>query len=537
MKDYKITLSECKNDHIIENISLKEFENSQKIDLSKIECNNCNEKNKGNSFKNEFFKCIDCQINLCPLCKESHDKNHNIIDYDKTFYICQIHNDSFIKYCKKCKINICMFCEDDHKNHETIYFSTIITNKKYLQTKLNELKSAIDKFDNGLNQIFLILNEVKENFRLYYKIINDLILNYDNRNKNYELLMNVKEIYNNEEIINDLDMINNEEKALNKFNGIIEIYNKIKKAKKWTIEKEKEELIENCRILEKNFEYINKINKDLKEKYEILQKENNELKLNKNDNDNNNEEFEEMKEKLELIGKVIEMGNDKNNICTKYNLGNKFLVTELIHSDFITSEKVINVMLEVDRNDFAPKNPYANRPQYIGYNVTISAPHMHAYALEHLKDYCKEGVNILDVGSGSGFLTVALSKMANDKARVVGIEHIEELYQFGINNVKKNHSKLINNNNIIFVKGDGRLGCKKYGPYKAIHVGAATENIPKELLNQLACNGRMFIPVGKKGETQHIYLVDKDSTGKISYLSILSVCYGMLTDPNSQLNQ
>ena len=80
-------------------------------------------------------------------------------------------------------------------------------------------------------------------------------------------------------------------------------------------------------------------------------------------------------------------------------------------------------MLEVDRGNFAPNYPYANRPISIGFNVTISAPHMHAIALEYLSDYCKFGARILDVGSGSGYLTVALSKMTGDTGLVVGIEH------------------------------------------------------------------------------------------------------------------
>ncbi len=193
-------------------------------------------------------------------------------------------------------------------------------------------------------------------------------------------------------------------------------------------------------------------------------------------------------------------------------------------------------MLDVDRNNFAPRNPYVNRPQYLGYNVTISAPHMHAFALEYLSDYCINGAHILDVGSGSGYLTVALSKMINDSGLVVGIEHINDLIIFGNNNVKKNHSYLVENGKIIFVNGDGRKGYIKYAPYNAIHVGAAVEKIPKALIDQLALNGRMFIPVGPKGKTQYIYLVDKDSDGKVTYKSILSVCYGMLTDVESQLN-
>ena len=163
-----------------------------------------------------------------------------------------------------------------------------------------------------------------------------------------------------------------------------------------------------------------------------------EITINADDNDkksNDNsididDKIEEMtnKTKLELIGKVIDLGNDpKTKVCTKYNLGNKFLVIELIKTDCIRSQKVAEVMLEVDRNNFAPRNPYTNKPQYIGYNVTISAPHMHAHALEYLSEFCTKGAHILDIGSGSGFLTVALSKMTNDTGLVVGVEHIPEL--------------------------------------------------------------------------------------------------------------
>ena len=192
-------------------------------------------------------------------------------------------------------------------------------------------------------------------------------------------------------------------------------------------------------------------------------------------------------------------------------------------------------MLEVDRGDFAPNNFYLNRPIYIGYNVTISAPHMHAFALEHLAPFCTKGAKILDIGSGSGYLTVALSKMTNDSGTVVGIEHIPELYEFGIKNVRKHHANLIDSGKIILVNEDGRKGYKKYGPYKVIHAGAASEQLPQEIIEQLDYNGRMFIPIGPKGETQNIYLIDRDKNGKITYRSILSVCYGMLQDKETQL--
>lgn len=60
--------------------------------------------------------------------------------------------------------------------------------------------------------------------------------------------------------------------------------------------------------------------------------------------------------------------------------------------------------------------------------------------------------------------------------------------------------------------------------------------MPQELLDQLACNGRMFIPIGKRGGDQFIYIVDKDNNGKVTYKRILQVNYGMLTDVYTQIN-
>ena len=89
--------------------------------------------------------------------------------------------------------------------------------------------------------------------------------------------------------------------------------------------------------------------------------------------------------------------------------------------------KVAQVMKQVDRADFYPLNPeraYEDCPQTIGYNVTISAPHMHAFCLEWLKDVLKPGGRVLDVGSGSGYLCAAFYEMMDRQGTVVGIEHI-----------------------------------------------------------------------------------------------------------------
>ena len=199
----------------------------------------------------------------------------------------------------------------------------------------------------------------------------------------------------------------------------------------------------------------------------------------------------------------------------------------------LTSQRVYDAMLSVDRSDFTSSSPYEDRPQYIDYNATISAPHMHAYALEQLKDHLTEGCHILDVGSGSGYLTVALSKMINDTGIVVGIEHIKGLYDIGYNNIMKRYSSLVNSGNIILQCGDGRKGFTPQAPYKAIHVGAAAPTIPDDLVAQLDKGGRMVLPVGT--DYQCMCIVDKDKNGKVSVTKDLGVNYVPLTSAEQQL--
>lgn len=68
----------------------------------------------------------------------------------------------------------------------------------------------------------------------------------------------------------------------------------------------------------------------------------------------------------------------------------------------IKSPKVAEVMEAIDRGLFVPDGnpPYHDSPMQIGYNATISAPHMHATCLELLENHLKPGMRALDVGSG-----------------------------------------------------------------------------------------------------------------------------------------
>jgi len=193
INEYKINLFNCKNSHEINNILLNEYDKIEKIDISKIICDNCKIMNKSNTYKNELYRCNICKINLCPLCKSKHINNHKIINYDNKHYICEMHDMNYIKYCKKCKLNICMLCFKEHKNHSIINYEDIILNEEDNKKEINKLKGYINKFNKYIDYMIRILKKVKDNINIYYNIYNNIINKYTYKNINYEILYNINE--------------------------------------------------------------------------------------------------------------------------------------------------------------------------------------------------------------------------------------------------------------------------------------------------------------------------------------------------------
>ena len=226
IKDYKINLNNCKYGHKINNILLKDYEKFQKIDISKIICNKCNDKNKGEVYKNEFYKCNTCQMNLCPLCYSEHDKSHKIINYDEKNNACYIHNEKYIKFCNKCNKYICSKCEETHKNHDIINYNDILSNKN-VEEEIKEFKNYIDKINNEIKDIIDKLNDITKNINLYYNIC-DNIIKSDSDNKNIPLLKNKIEFLNyNKIIIKEIEEIINSNNINDKFNKLMIIYDKM----------------------------------------------------------------------------------------------------------------------------------------------------------------------------------------------------------------------------------------------------------------------------------------------------------------------
>ena len=235
IENYKIILYNCKDNHET-TLSMNEYEESQKINISNVICNKCNIKNKGNTFNNEFYKCLNCNMNICPLCKSSHDKGHsplcksshdkghNIIKYDDKSYLCNQHGASFFGYCNDCKKNICSICDEEHSNHDIITYGKIIKDRNKILDNNTLLRNDINIFNNVVREIINKLNIVIKNFEIYLEINKNIIDNINNKNRNYELLSNIMNI-NNNDIHDDIKNIINEKDINIQLNNIMNIYN------------------------------------------------------------------------------------------------------------------------------------------------------------------------------------------------------------------------------------------------------------------------------------------------------------------------
>ncbi|CAK7270420.1 hypothetical protein SEPCBS119000_004082 [Sporothrix epigloea] len=227
------------------------------------------------------------------------------------------------------------------------------------------------------------------------------------------------------------------------------------------------------------------------------------------------------------------------------------LVENLASHGMIPNQRVKQAFLAVDRAHYAPRQPYQDAPQSIGHGVTISAPHMHAMAVKHLGEFVLggdapgQGRRILDVGSGSGYLTHILAELAGADGAVVGIEHIPALCEQAKQNMSKSERgrHLLATKRVSFVVGDGRLGAPLPGSaadptdghntFDAIHVGASAASLPQALVDQLRAPGRMFIPINDEGDddgNQSVWTIDKAANGAVTKTRLFGVRYVPLTD-------
>ena len=188
-----------------------------------------------------------------------------------------------------------------------------------------------------------------------------------------------------------------------------------------------------------------------------------------------------------------------------------------------------------------------DKPKPIGFGATISAPHMHAQMCELLAarhppatggDGGGGQLRVLDVGSGSGYLTAVLAELFGPGACVIGVDHIPDLVERSRAAVRACRPDLLDAGRVALEQSDGRMGWAAGAPFDVIHVGAAAApDVPPALLAQLAPGGRLVIPVGARGTMQTLVQVDKDAGGALTRRDISSVIFVPLTDAEAQLDK
>lgn len=206
-----------------------------------------------------------------------------------------------------------------------------------------------------------------------------------------------------------------------------------------------------------------------------------------------------------------------------FSLAKERMVKNQLIPRGINDERVLQVMGKIPRHLFIEEalagEAYNDHPVPIGEKQTISQPYIVALMTEVLE--LKGNEKTLEIGTGSGYQTAILAELSS---RVYTVERIKSL----LVNARELLAQL-GYNNILFKAFDGTLGWKEYAPFDAIMVTAGSPSLPKPLIDQLADNGRIIIPVGDRYSQELIKVIRKEeglkqeSLGGCRFVNLIGV--------------
>ena len=216
-----------------------------------------------------------------------------------------------------------------------------------------------------------------------------------------------------------------------------------------------------------------------------------------------------------LFSLMLNLGCSQNT--DSYENQRKIMVEDQIKRRGVKDVGVLKAVQKVEREKFVPEKyrdlAYSDNPLPIGHQQTISQPYIVAYMTEHLQ--ISKSHNVLEIGTGSGYQAAILAELAH---HVFTIEIIPKLAESAEKVLME-----LGYENITVRTGDGYKGWPEEAPFDRIMVTAAPNEIPEKLVEQLAPNGRMILPVGGSIFAQYLWLVQKDEEGIVTKEKILAV--------------
>lgn len=173
----------------------------------------------------------------------------------------------------------------------------------------------------------------------------------------------------------------------------------------------------------------------------------------------------------------------------------------------MSKEKINKAYRELDRSLFMDEHKELakkDRPFSIGFGQTISQPSLVLMMTLALNP--KEDSRVLEIGTGSGYQTALLAEVSKE---VFTVERIKNLKIRAQERLEK-----ASYTNIFFKLDEGVLGWPEHGPFDRIMVTAAAHSFPQSLVDQLAVQGKMVLPLKVKGG-QELLLIEKTLTGDL----------------------
>ena len=176
------------------------------------------------------------------------------------------------------------------------------------------------------------------------------------------------------------------------------------------------------------------------------------------------------------------------------------MVTQQIRPWYVLDDSVLDMLYKIKREDFVPSEnrslAFVDMEIPLGYGQIMLAPKVEARILQELK--ITKSDKILEVGSGSGYMTALLAEKGN---HVYSVEILPELKSLAAKNLKG-----YNIQNVTLEQGDAAQGWTKHAPYDVIALTGSTPVLPEVFKQSLNIGGRLFAIVGEDPAMQALLI-------------------------------